>query len=364
MVILYAILFITFVTLRTTLYPPKNVNSSKTKAGSKTIKTSLKKGTFTTRDNIKIQYYIYGDGPLHLLCGNGLGCSPDFAFPIMTSINESSFNSCTLVTWDYRGLFNSKENCENITDPFFSIRDSALDAKELMDHLGWEKCHSYFGYSTGVQVGLELATMYPHLIDRLVLLNGAHGQLLHSLLQPIFRIPLLGDFFHVLLILILRYKRLWKPLRNLVLSISTILRVCVFKPIGYLTARHYEYYCTNYFLDFFNYGIEHSVNYMKYPHMLDCHSSFHLLHTITQKTLIITGMLDMLTPAYHSYEMHSLMPNSTLLCKTLGTHFVLLEYPEEVGGAIVEFVEEGNEKLLQAKTKKAKTSRSRSRSRK
>ena len=168
----------------------------------------------------------------------------------------------------------------------------------------------------------------------------------------------------MLLIFILRYERFWEPLRRVVISISTMLRVCVFKPVGFITARHYEHYATNYFLDFFNYSIEHSKNYMKYPHALDCHSSFHLLHTIEQKTLIVTGMLDVLTPAYHSYEMHALMPNSTLLCKTLGTHFVLLEYPEEVGGAIVKFIEEGNEdRILQSsKSKSAKVNKTKSRS--
>jgi pimeloyl-ACP methyl ester carboxylesterase len=46
---------------------------------------------------------------------------------------------------------------------------------------------------------------------------------------------------------------------------------------------------------------------------------------ICQPTLIITGCLDPLTPAYHSYEMARRIPNSTLLCKTLGSHFVMLE---------------------------------------
>ena len=102
-------------------------------------------------------------------------------------------DKATIVAWDYRGLFNSRGGCEGVEEAFFGIRDNAEDAKEIMEHLGWEKCEAYLGYSTGVQVGLELVTMYPDLVERLVLLNGAHGQLLHSLLQPFFRVPLLGE---------------------------------------------------------------------------------------------------------------------------------------------------------------------------
>lgn len=115
-------------------------------------------------------------------------------------------------------------------------------------------------------------------------------------------------------------------------------RVFLFKPLSFLTGRDYEWYGLNYFTDFFSYGPVHSVNYLKYPHMLDCHSAFHLLPEIKAPTLVVSGMLDVLTPSYHSYEMASRMPNCELLVKTWGTHFVLLEYPEEVGTRIEEFL--------------------------
>ena len=48
---------------------------------------------------------------------------------------------------------------------------------------------------------------------------------------------------------------------------------------------------------------QHTVNYMQLFMMLDSHSSFHIMHQIKHPVLIITGFLDMLTPAYHSFEM-------------------------------------------------------------
>ena len=93
------------------------------------------------------------------------------------------------------------------------------------------------------------------------------------------------------------------------MSYAFLFRVFLFKPLSFLTGRDYEWYGLNYFTDFFSYGPVHSENYLKYPHMLDCHSAFHLLPEINAPTLVVSGMLDVLTPSYHSYEMASRMPN-------------------------------------------------------
>ena len=99
--------------------------------------------------------------------------------------------------------------------------------------------------------------------------------------------------------------------------------------------------------DFFT-SLDHSLHYLRVPMALDCHSAYYLLPEIAQPTLICAGMLDVLTPAYCSYEMAALMPNAELLVKTLGTHFVLLEYPQDLANAIEEFLVRGNEVLLKA----------------
>jgi pimeloyl-ACP methyl ester carboxylesterase len=71
---------------------------------------------------------------------------------------------------------------------------------------------------------------------------------------------------------------------------------------------------------------------------LDTHSVFHLLDEITHPTLIFSGCMDVLTPAYHSFEMARRMPNAHHECYLFGTHFVLLEYPEQVAQRIAEFM--------------------------
>lgn len=77
-----------------------------------------------------------------------------------------------------------------------SVRDNAEDVIDLLTHFKQGRSDStpkkialFLGWSTGVQVGLELVCLYPTLVDKLVLLNGSHGHALQSALQPVFRIP-------------------------------------------------------------------------------------------------------------------------------------------------------------------------------
>ena len=58
------------------------------------------------------------------------------------------------------------------------------------------------------------------------------------------------------------------------------------------------------------------------------HNIEHLVGEIPQETLVIAGMLDGMLPAYNCYEMHRKLPNSRLECWTLGTHFLVCEFPQ------------------------------------
>jgi hypothetical protein len=129
--------------------------------------------------------------------GNGIGCAPLFWLPVVKWFvyNSGSESDYTAITWylrihplllraphprktlsrsesplptqvkrysplpctnrDYRGLFGSCSG--DINEASLSIRDSAEDARELLDELGVEELDVFVGWSTGVQVGLELA---------------------------------------------------------------------------------------------------------------------------------------------------------------------------------------------------------------
>ena len=78
---------------------------------------------------------------------------------------------------------------------------------------------------------------------------------------------------------------------------------------------------------------------------LDAHSVLHLLRTIEHPTLIIAGALDLLTPAYQSYEMASRMPNSKLRIYATSSHASLLEKSGQVVLDITEFLNEHVDKF-------------------
>jgi hypothetical protein len=69
-------------------------------------------------------------------------------------------------------------------------------------------------------------------------------------------------------------------------------------------------------------------NYMRLFQELDAFSLFHLLRSIQQPTLIISGALDTVTPALSSMEMARRMPHASHYCDPFSTHMSLLESPE------------------------------------
>jgi len=84
---------------------------------------------------------------------------------------------------------------------------------------------------------------------------------------------------------------------------------------------------------------QHMINHIRLFQELDSHSVFHLLPTIQQPTLVVSGLLDLLTPAYQSFEIARRMPNATHCVCPLASHFAVLEDRTRVCKAIVKFLE-------------------------
>lgn len=96
----------------------------------------------------------------------------------------------------------------------------------------------------------------------------------------------------------------------------------------------------HYVHNIFEQGQVHTLNYLRTFIELHAHSIFHALRSIEQPTLIISGFLDYLTPAYNSFEMASKMPNAQHVCHFCATHFALIEFPDEVVEDMAAFLEE------------------------
>ncbi|MCO5578308.1 hypothetical protein L7F22_049959 [Adiantum nelumboides] len=56
----------------------------------------------------------------------------------------------------------------------YTTKIMALDALDLMDHLGWRKAH-VFGHSLGAMIACKLAAMFPDRVASLALLSATGG---------------------------------------------------------------------------------------------------------------------------------------------------------------------------------------------
>jgi hypothetical protein len=242
---LVTILFLLFI--RRMVYPPdydlypyksfEDAQSIRSKAGTDKITEDK---TFTTRDGVKIHYTRSGFGKHTLVLANGIGCGSQFWFPILKwFIKHGKGADITSITWDYRGLFRSGTPKNTA---FLTMRDHASDCVELLDELGVEQVHTFIGWSTGVQVGLELATLYPDRVKKLVFLNGAHGNTLHSVFQPVLRVPYTAEFWHYVILTVLEnYEWMGPALAWVTINFRHVIRWLLIKPLDWLMGTPYDW---------------------------------------------------------------------------------------------------------------------------
>eukprot|EP00160_Parvularia_atlantis_P021704 Unigene9508_Nuclearia_a/m.29032 Unigene9508_Nuclearia_a/g.29032 ORF Unigene9508_Nuclearia_a/g.29032 Unigene9508_Nuclearia_a/m.29032 type:complete len:282 (-) Unigene9508_Nuclearia_a:51-896(-) len=257
----------------------------------------------------------------------------------------------TYIYWDYRGLFNS-QGPKRIRR--MSIHEQAEDLYEILKAEGIQTIHMLLGHSMGVQVGLEFALLYPERVERLVLCNGGHGKLMSSGLQPLFRVPVAGlVMYHVIrvfkdYVMSLSDKHMTdfinmpvnvygrQVLRQLVQLYSLLFGSKMLRDV--LGPTYLEDFYETYLM--MGASTRHAINYVRLIMELDAHSIYHLLPEIDHPVLIISGMFDPVTPAYHSFEMAELLPNCRHVMSVFSAHVTLLEEPSAAMRAIEAFAQD------------------------
>lgn len=99
-----------------------------------------------TRDDATIAYTVEGSGPPLLLI-QGVGLIGEGWRPQIDGLRDRF----TVCAFDNRGIGASRLGAERLT-----IEAMAGDARALMDHLGWERCH-VGGHSMGGVIAQQLA---------------------------------------------------------------------------------------------------------------------------------------------------------------------------------------------------------------
>jgi len=281
------------------------------------------------RDGTELQYWILGEGKKTLLLANGLGGRLFAWDPLL----ERFWRDYQIITWDYRGLF---ESGTPATHRKLSIPHHAEDALLILDAEGIDRA-ALIGWSMGVQVSLELAASEPERIAALVLLNGTYGHTLTTGFQPLFRVPGMARLLHEGLSHARKYPGHSTPIRALARSAQALMNNFVFRFTAPGRQDEMRATMTKYFDHVLGESFE---NYMRLFLELDAHSVFHLLPEIDTPAFIVSGAFDLLTPARQSFDMGWRMPNAKHTFLWRSSHFSLLERPDVLLSPIAQFLDE------------------------
>jgi 3-oxoadipate enol-lactonase len=288
---------------------------------------TLRRECVRTPDGVALYYEVIGRGDRTLVLANGLGGRLYAWAPLI----EACWQDYRLMTWDYRGLFLSEvpPNPRQL-----SLEHHCRDLGAILRAEGVGRA-VLCGWSMGVQVSLDVAATAPESVAGLVLLNGTYGQVLSTAFQPLFAVPWLPKRVHA----VIEYLRadaraaaavagLWRAFELPVVALMSVTmgrRTCQARG---LLRRYYDDVLGGSFR-----------NYLRLFQELDAHSVYHLLPEIEAPALVISGLLDPLTPARQSVEIARRLRDAEHLLLRRASHFALVERPEIVVPRILAFLE-------------------------
>lgn len=295
-----------------------------------TWESSIEPRTTTAADGTRLTYRVLGQGQRPLLIANGLGARLYSWEPLLAAL----WQDYRILSWDYRGLFDSGPPSSQRR---LGIAHHAEDARALLDAEGISRA-SMIGWSMGVQVVLELASTAPERVEKLVLLNGTYGHTISTGFQPLWPVPTLHSVVHAGL----EYMRRHPGASTQAQVVGRLSQFLMNRAVFSLTAEparrpELEGILRRYFSDVLG---DSFSNYLRLFQELDAHSVYHVLPEIQAPSLLISGGLDLLTPARQSFKMARRMPNVKHLHLLRSSHFSLLERPNDVVPPVLQFLTE------------------------
>ena len=231
----------------------------------------------------------------------------------------------TITTWDMRGCFGS----EMPKNPAaLSVTDLARDGVAVAEAIGWTQGPLVVGgWSLGVQVSLELRRLLGTRVAGLVLLNGAFEHVLSTALP----IRKADRILEPLLMAMMSARHLLEPpLKRALLHPQAHL---VLRTLG-VTQTSDPFFATI-MQEFARLDLGLLAELTRHANQ---HSARNLLPEIREPALIIAGSHDTMTPPKVARALHRQLPTSELHVIQKGTHYTLLEFPEEVGDRVETFL--------------------------
>jgi pimeloyl-ACP methyl ester carboxylesterase len=273
-------------------------------------------------DGTDLACHVTGEGA-PILLANGLGGS------WMAWRHQIAYlqNRYRFISWDYRGLYRSAPP----SDPDrITVADHTRDALAVLDAHGVERA-AVFGWSMGVQVGLELFRQAPERVACLVLVNGVAGNPWESVLD----LRVMGRVV----------PRLVRTLRAMPTITHTVIRRVVrwpetvtwFKRMGIASNTLDE----DLFRDLATSYAELDMD--RYLHIMEAlgrHDAHAVLPEVDVPCLVIAGDRDFMTPRRAAELIVRRVRGAELMVVPGASHYAMAEYPELVNLRIDKFFRE------------------------
>ena len=284
------------------------------------IDAPVEERSLTSADGTTLTCYLVGRGPRRWLMPPAMGAP----LVSMKRLFERLQDRYTFAYWDMRGFHRSGAPA----DPrAYALSDHVADLLAVRDELGWER-YVLGGWSMSVQISLEHHRRHADQVRALVLINGPYERMLDAVVPLRFVIPgvcaLLGRVRHVApLINPISRRSLRHP------GVGPFMR-----RIGILSKQTDDFQQV---LDEFS-----SIDWGRYLTVmreLHEHSAADELARVAVPTLITAGGRDRMTPVSTAEAMHRAIAGSELFIVPDGTHYMPIEYPDELGERVERFLD-------------------------
>lgn len=270
-------------------------------------------------DGAEIAYHVVGEGPTILLA-NGLGGSWRAWSPLLRRFGDRF----RFVSWDYRGLYRSPipADRENLGVSVHAEDGLAVLAAEGISRAG------VFGWSMGVQVALEMTRRAPRLFEHMVLINGVAGSPFRTLAGgPLARrlaAPTLRGLQHIpgIVSLVSRAIVGWSKTPEAAVRLGLAAPSLDREVFAALAGSFAQ--------------LDMQV-YARILELLGEHDAHDVLPRIEAPVLAIAGGRDLMTPRAAAARLASGVPRGELYVIPEGTHYLVVEFPEQVGERIERF---------------------------
>lgn len=279
-------------------------------------------GTAETDDGATISWRADGQGPVTLLCSNGIGVSTFF----WRGLTQHFAATHTIVTWDYRGHGQSPvpQHPEELTvalcaRDLWCVADAAGVARAVL-----------LGHSMGTQVCLEAYRLHPGRVLAFIPVLGAAGRAFGNFpaaLEPLLRVATevgMGNaaLAERVLRTVLRLPGVWEAVKALRIVHPDLCPREEFEP---------------YFAHLLQLDLR---GYFALARDLLSHDASDLLPEVRVPTLVVAGERDLFVPVERSRELAARIPGAELLVLREGSHAAMVEQPELFALSVERFLQE------------------------